>query len=326
MKMFTAAFASLVAFLLLATVPAKSAEDFPKRNITWIVTYSPGGGFDAMSRAVARSMKKFLPSGVNVIVKNISGAGGRTGAVSLYRAKPDGYTVGLLDQGGLVGYEMVMGAKKAGFEVSKFTYLGRIANEPYTIMAAAKSPLKSLEDLKKASRLTWGVEGIGLGRWLPSFLSARALGIAFDVVSGYRGTGESLPALIRGDINLWLNPSDHPSVVPVLKTGDVRCVVHMGESRASACPDTPTAKELGHDFTIEILRLVAAPPGTPSERAKILEGLLVKAMADEDFKKWAETSGSLVNPGDSAEAQRSLSAMVKEVQKEQANIKKALAK
>jgi tripartite-type tricarboxylate transporter receptor subunit TctC len=326
MSKFTVAFASVLAFLLLAVAPASSAEDYPKRNITWIVTYSPGGGFDSMSRAVARSMKKFLPRGVNVIVKNITGAGGRTGAVTLYRSKPDGYTVGLLDEGGLVGFEMVMGAKKAGYEVDKYVYLGRIANEPYTIIAAAKSPLKSLEDLKKASRLTWGVEGIGLGRWLPAFLATKVLGIGFDVVSGYRGTGESLPGLIRGDFNLWLNPSDHPSVVPVLKSGDVRCVIHFGETRANICPDTPTAKELGYDFTTEILRLVAAPPGTPPERAKIFEGLLMKAMADEDFTKWAKASGSVVNPGNGAEAQRALRTMVKEVQKEQVNIKKILGK
>lgn len=326
MKNLTATLASLLAFLLLAVVSASSAEEFPKRNITWIVTYSPGGGFDTMSRGVARSMKKFLPRGVNIIVKNITGAGGRSGAVALYRSKPDGYTIGILDILGLVGAQMVWGPQKTIYDLDKFIYPARVANEPYTLLVAAKSPYKTLEDLKNVSRLTWGTEGIGSGRWLPAFLAAKSLGLGFDVVAGYRGTGESLPGLLRGDFLVWINPSDHPSVVPVLKTKDIRCVVHLGGTRAVACPDTPTPNELGYNFTIEILRLVAAPPGTPPERIKILEALLMKAMADEDFVKWAKKSGSVVNPGNGAKARKAFDALLTLVEKERANIKKALPK
>ncbi len=53
------------------------AKDFPSKNIRWIVPYKPGGGFDTYSRAIARTMKKFLPKGVNVIVTNKPGAGGQ---------------------------------------------------------------------------------------------------------------------------------------------------------------------------------------------------------------------------------------------------------
>lgn len=309
--------------LLIALPAAALGEDFPQKNIRWIVTYSPGGGFDLMSRAVARSMKKYLPSGVNIVIKNISGGGGRTGAITLYRSKPDGYTVGILDIGGLIVPQMV-NPSKILYDVAKFTYLARVANEPFTIFVAAKSRFKALEDLKKVDRLTWGSEGIGTGRWLPSFLTASNLGLKFDVVGGYRGTGESLPALIRGDFNAWVNPSDHPSVVPLLESGDIRCVIHMGETRSKACPNTPTAKEVGIEAVVEILRLIAGPPGLPPDRAKKLEDLLVKAMNDDEFKAWVKKSGSLVNPGNAQEAQRSLDQFAGLVKKEQAQIREML--
>ena len=221
---------------------------------------------------------------------------------------------------------MIWGQKKTRYDLDKLIYLARVANEPYTLLVAGKSPYKTLKDLQNVSRLTWGSEGIGSGRWLPSFLAAKNLKLGFDVIGGYRGTGESLPGLIRGDFIVWINPADHPSVIPVLKTGDVRCVVHLGVTRAAACPDTPTPKELGHDFALEILRLVAAPPGTPPERVKIMESLLMKAMADEGFIKWTKKSGSLVNPGDGAAARKSFNNLITMAKRERAAMKKALGK
>lgn len=316
----------LTAFLLIgALVPAlpAAASDFPSENIRWIVTYSPGGGFDLMSRAIARSMKKYLPEDVHVVIKNISGGGGRTGAVSLYRSKPDGYTVGILDIGGLIGPQLV-DPSGLNYDMDEFTYLARVANEPYTVFVSAKSKYEALEDMKQVERLTWGSEGIGTGRWLPSYLAAKSLGLKFDVVAGYRGTGESLPALIRGDFDAWLNPADHPSVVPVLESGDVRCVIHLGAERAKACPETPTAKEVGVEAVIEILRLVVAPPDLPADRAAQLEELLVKAMNDEEFKAWVGKTGASVNPGDAAAAKKSFSQFVDLARQEQSEIRSLL--
>ena len=61
------------------------------------MTYNAGGGFDLISRMLAPYLEKYLPKKVNVVVKNVAGAGGTVGSIELYDAKPDGYTIGLLD-------------------------------------------------------------------------------------------------------------------------------------------------------------------------------------------------------------------------------------
>ena len=114
---------------------------FPEKEISWIVPFAPGGGYDAWSRQLAAAMQKYLPQGVSVVVKNISGAGGRTGSISLYRAKPDGYTVGLLDVAGLVPYQKAVRAAKAGYDMERYVCIGRVANEPLALYASAKSPI-----------------------------------------------------------------------------------------------------------------------------------------------------------------------------------------
>ena len=93
---------------LAASLPLPQAQaEFPERNINIVVPFSPGGGYDAIARATARSMKKFVPKGVNIIVKNVTGAAGRRASVFMYRAKPDGYTIAHVQASGMLGDEML---------------------------------------------------------------------------------------------------------------------------------------------------------------------------------------------------------------------------
>lgn len=309
---------------LIGFVSGESQAAFPEKEITWIVPYSPGGGFDAWSRQIGATMKKYLPGGVEVVIKNVTGAGGRTGSITLYRARPDGYTVGLLDVAGLVPYQKAVGADKAGFDIDKFVWVGRVATEPWLLMTSAKSPLKTIEDLKKKKDLSWGIEGEGSTKWLFSVLEANEMGLPMRVVSGYGGTGEILPASIRGDFDVWTNAG--PAHIPYVKSGDLRALLQFGEKRMPAFPDVPTAKELGYDIIAEILRLVAAPPGTPADRVKILEDAFLKAMHDKDFMGWVEKSKQEANPGGQKEASQSAAAFGRLIEKHMKQLRTSLQK
>jgi len=301
MRTFRAVGATLaVAAIFLGIVAGETRAAFPDKDISWIVPYAPGGGFDAWSRQIAAHMQKHLPQGVNVVVRNVTGAGGRTGSIQLYRAKPDGYTVGLLDVAGLLPYQKAVGADKAGFDIEKYVWIGRVATEPWVFLVAAKSPLKSLADLKARKDLSWGIEGPGSTKWLFSIIEARELGLPMRFVSGYGGTGEMIPASLRGDFEVWTNAG--PAHIPYVNSGDLRALIQFGEKRMAAFPDVPTAKELGHDLVAEILRLLAAPPGTPADAAQTLEGAFLKAMNDPQFKAWVEKSKQEANPGGQKEA------------------------
>lgn len=312
-----------IAFLT-GFVSGESQAAFPEKEITWIVPYSPGGGFDAWSRQIGATMKKYLPGGVDVVIKNVTGAGGRTGSITLYRAKPDGYTVGLLDVAGLVPYQKAVGADKAGFDIDKFVWVGRVATEPWLLMTSAKSPLKTIEDLKKKKDLSWGIEGEGSTKWLFSVLEANEMGLPMRVVSGYGGTGEILPASIRGDFDVWTNAG--PAHIPYVKSGDLRALLQFGEKRMPAFADVPTAKELGFDIIAEILRLVAAPPGTPADRVKIIEEAFLKAMRDKDFMGWVEKSKQEANPGGQKEAAASVAAFGRLIEKHMNQLRTSLQK
>jgi tripartite-type tricarboxylate transporter receptor subunit TctC len=285
-----------VVLCLAAGLPlSQAAAAFPDRNINLIVPFSPGGGYDSIARATARSMKQYLPKGVNVIVKNLTGAAGQRANVFVYRAKPDGYTIAHLQSSGMLGQQM-MSEKPVGFETGKYTWLARVGADPYGLHVSAKGPYKSIEDLQKAKRITWGVEGIGVGRWLGCFLAAKAFGIDFHVVAGYRGTGESLPALLRGDFDVWAQPIDHPSVTSYLGT-DLRPVAQLDKKRAVHAPDVKTSYEMGYDLYFSDLRAFGGPPGIPEDRAKYLEDILLKAMRDKAYVDWKNLSNYVLVEG-----------------------------
>ena len=294
---------TLAAFAQAATV---AAADFPKKNITIIVAGSPGGGFDRLARGIGRSMRKYLPKGVHVVVKNITGGGLVIGTVAMYKAKPDGYTLGHLFTDGMLGKQLISGVAKTGYDVTKFTYIARVGAEPYSLIVGKNSKFHTLEDLRKAKRVKWGVEGIGVSRWIPTFVAAKELGIQMDVVSGYRGTSEGIPAMIRNDFDVYLQPIDHPTTATYIASGDVRPVLHLHGERPVNAPKTPTAQEKGVDLRIYVGRSIVAPPGLPDDRKKILEDLFMKAMTDPEYKEFLAKSKSPIVPGDSKVAQADL--------------------
>ena len=191
--------------------------DFPNRTVTILVHASPGGGFDAIARALGRYMKPFIPKNVDIVVKNVVGAGGITGTVAMYRAKPDGYTIGHIYADGMLGTQMIR--DNVGYDIDKFTWLAVVSSqEAEALLVRKQSPYRTVEDLQKAKRVTWGVEGIGIARWVHAFLAANELKIPFDVVAGYGGTGETLPGLASGRLRRVYaahRPPLHAAVHPV---------------------------------------------------------------------------------------------------------------
>src|SRR5688572_13952929 len=81
----------LAALAAMTFASFASAQDYPSQPITFIVPFAAGGPTDAVTRLVAEPMGKAL--GQNVIVQNVTGAGGTVAAGQVSKAPADGYTV-----------------------------------------------------------------------------------------------------------------------------------------------------------------------------------------------------------------------------------------
>jgi tripartite-type tricarboxylate transporter receptor subunit TctC len=306
-------------------MPAISRAEFPERDISWIVPYAAGGGYDVWARALGQAMAKDLPKNVRIVVKNVTGAAGRTGTVQLYRSKPDGYTIGMVDLG-LLPYQIAVGPEKAGYDLDRFAWIAAYAEAPWTIAVKKGSPLKSLKDVKaQGAKLRWGALGPGETHWLAALITTGEMGLPLNLVTGYSGAAELAPALMRGDFDIA--PLLSTTALPHVKSGDLVPIAVLADERFAAYPETPTAKEQGFPIISPFIRLAAAPPGTSSEVVKVLEGLLLKAIKDPELKKWADSTGrgfEIVRPGGSETARRAIQAYIGVSKKYQKEISAAI--
>jgi len=288
-------------FMLCAAgfVPLADAEDaFPSKPITWIVPMSPGGGFDVYSRGVSKFMEKYL--GQPFVIKNVPGAGNRTGTNAIYRARPDGYTIGIINMPGMVASQMLM---KTQFDLDKFTWLGGVADEKYVLATGSKMPFRTLKDLQASKTpLNIGSTGRGSTSNAVTVIGSKMMNIPFNFVSGYAGSTETVVATIRGDCALVNFITT--SIYSYIESGDLRPILQYSKKRHPLYPDTPTVVELGFPKlgVLSLPRLIAAPPKIPQDRAAMLESALIKALKDPELIAWAQKSKRDIDVISGAEA------------------------
>ncbi len=257
-------------------IPGAVAK-YPEKTITFIIPYKPGGGFDTYVRALAPILEKRLK--VTVVPKNMPGAGGRKGATYLYKSKPDGYRISIMNLPGKA-IAAIQGKKGVGYDIRKFTWLGQIASDSYVIAVAGKSKIKSIADLKKLGR-TIKTAGTGKGAtsYVVSQIAGNILGLKLKLVTGYKGSSGMSVAVIRGDTDIGFFA--YRSYSKFAKSGDLRAIAALDEKGAAALGKPGLSK-------LRIHRLVAAPPGLPSGIKKTLEDALFASINDAGFKKWAK--------------------------------------
>jgi tripartite-type tricarboxylate transporter receptor subunit TctC len=265
--------------------------DYPKKQIEWIVTYAPGGGYDLYSRAIAKILPKYLPNRVNIVIKNVAGAGGRRGSAILYRSKPDGYTLGILNPIGLITSDIVK--KSTEFDITKYTYIATCVRGVPGIFVRADSEFNTIEDMQSAENVKFAVSGRGSGTWLWGKLIEGLWGVRVHMVSGYLGTTEYITALLRKDVDAF-TIGFTSSLIPYFKSGEIKPLLIFSRESWDLVPKSPTLKGTPYgeleDFNND--RVIAGPPGLPDEIVHILERSLLKTLNDPELQEWSKATNN----------------------------------
>jgi len=269
------------------TAPAYPASNFPQKIITWIVPYSPGGGFDVYSRVIAKVLPKYLPNPVDIVIKNMSGGGGRRGSAALYRSKPDGYTIGILNPSGLVTSDIVK--KSTEYDLYNYTYLATNSRDVGGIYVATNSKYQTLEELQKADKVKFATGGRGSTTWLWGMLAKGAMNIPVNMVTGYGGTSDYTTGIIRGDADAFAFASSS-SLVSLFGAGELKPLIIFTLEPWELYPSAPIAKGTPYEELAALTqdRVIAAPPDLPADIAGVLETALINAMKDPELQDWAK--------------------------------------
>lgn len=285
--------------LVLAGCAPPAGEGLDNSTISVVVPYRPGGGFDRTVRTFAPFFAQQLGTNVNVIPENVPGAGGQRGATKVYRAKPDGRTLGIFNMPGFVLPEVL--GEKVDYDLRELSWIGRLESQYYVLLVAGTSDLRTLDDVRQLEQVTIVATGYGSTALAASQIAAESLQLADEqpiFLAGYAGTADYLVALIRGDGNLALAPVS--SAIKYIESGDLRPIAVAGPE--STLDGVPTFAELGYAglTPLDIQRSIAGPPGMDPALLEQLRGAFVRAVADPDFIEAARNARLDLGPLDGA--------------------------
>src|SRR6476646_1634490 len=155
---------ALTAVLSLSGVAR--AQDWPTRPVTMIVPYAAGGPVDTVGRIMAQGLGEVL--GQQVIVENVGGAGGMTGANRVAKATPDGYTFLLGGSATMTTVPALYGRKAQYNPLTDFEHVTQFADSARILIARKDFPASSLKEFvayakANAGTLQYGSSGTGAG-------------------------------------------------------------------------------------------------------------------------------------------------------------------
>src|SRR5690349_2217473 len=143
----------LPALILAGFVPSVSAtaqdarEFFKGKTVTYVVATAAGGGYDLYGRLTAEYMQRYLP-GSTFVVKNMPGAGHLIGANFVGSARADGLTMGTFNTGLI--YSQLAQIDGLRIDLTKMSWIGKAGTDPRTIVMAAHTPYKTLDEIRMA--------------------------------------------------------------------------------------------------------------------------------------------------------------------------------
>ena len=229
---------------LLAAGGLAHADDWPTRPITMIVPFAAGGPTDVVGRIVAQQVGDILKQ--QLVVENIGGAGGMTGAERVAQATPDGYQV-LLGTVGTQAYNQTLYKKPLYNAIEDFAPVALIAEQTLVLVVRKDFPASSLKQFAayakaNATKLSFGSGGSGSSTHLACVLLNSALGINVQHVP-YRGSAPAMQDLIAGRIDYLCDSVS--TELPQIKSGAVKAIAVLARGRSAVLPDVPTAQEEG---------------------------------------------------------------------------------
>jgi tripartite-type tricarboxylate transporter receptor subunit TctC len=250
-----------------------------------------------IARNLAERMKVSL--GQQVIIENVTGAGGTIGTGRVARASPDGYTLSVANN----GTHVTNGAAYAlQYDVvNDFEPIALVSSTPYLLVGKKALPANDLNDLiawlkANPNNATQGHTGVGSPVHLSGILFQKETGTRFDFVP-YRGGAPALQDVMAGQIDLLI--MDPTTSLAQVRAGNVKAFAVTAAARLSSAPHIPTVDEAGlPGFYVSLWHGLWAPKRTPTAVIAKLNAAVVEALVDPGVRARLADLGQEIFPRD----------------------------
>jgi tripartite-type tricarboxylate transporter receptor subunit TctC len=287
--------ASILVAVLSSALGEASAQNWPQRPVTFIVSQSAGASPDVMARMIANKLSISL--GQTVIVENKPGAGNVIGAIAAARAAPDGYTFFFATSAALVTNPYML--KNLAYDpVKDFVPVSLVTRSHQIIVVHPDVPAKTLAELI-------ALDKANPGKYTMSVDGARSLaGVTAQALNKRAGTQFMLVPSVN--INNGLQDTiTGRTQTGIFSASIVEAQVHSGALRALAiastkrlvaAPDTPAVAETLPGFDFSGWFMLMAPTGTPADIIRKMSAAVDAATRDAQVRELAPKLGFELDP------------------------------
>ena len=269
----------LLAQVAAAQAPRQtSAQTWPVRPVSMVVPFAAGSASDTVGRILAARLSEVL--GQQVIIENIGGAGGMTGAARVAKAAPDGYQIVL---GGVDTFaqNQTLYKKPLYNSVGDFAPVALMVEQPLVLLVRNDLPVHNLKEFiayAKANqgKMQYGSAGVGSGSHLACAQLNAAMGIDVTHVP-YRGSPPAMQDLIAGRIDYFCALG--AAAMPQIASNSMRALAVLTKQRSPLLPDVASAHEQGlTDFDSYFWSALFVPKGTPDAVVQALQAAAVATL------------------------------------------------
>src|SRR5436190_15045416 len=282
------------AVALVGATRAARGDDWPQRPIRIIVPFGPGGGSAIIGRIIGQSLQEKL--GQPVVIENRPGAAGTLGNEAVARADKDGYTLGIMTAGQIIG--AVMNKSLRYDTLTAFDPVSQVATAGLIIVTRPDFPANDVKQLIAAAKaspgkVSFGSPGFGATQHFTGELFRQTAGI--DVLHvPFRTSPEAIAAVLGKQVDVLFDTIS--AVLGQVQSGQLKALAVTGKDRFPAVPEVPAAIESGvlPGYDVTLWYGVLAPRGVPREMLAKLNKVINESLAEEVVQKRLTTAGVVV--------------------------------
>ena len=290
-RSFRALFAACALFTF--SLPAQA---WPDKPIRLVVPFAAGGTTDVIARIIAERLT--TKYGISVVVENVGGAGGNTGAAIVAKAENDTH-IFLMATPGPAVMNQFMYARMPYETSSAFAPVAFVASIPSVLIVKGDAPYKTLRDLVSAAKQNPQTFNFGsAGNGSTGHLGGSILNVLASVDTRhvpYRGSAPMLQDVISGNIQFTIDSL--PGIISFIQAGSVRALAVTSDKRASQLPDVPNSTEAGlPDLKVSTWLALLAPVATPRNIVTRFNEMVNGVLGDADISAKLANLGANVEP------------------------------
>jgi len=287
--------AGFVAAAMLFAAPFTTAETYPERPVSLMVSYGAGGATDFQARIVTMVAGNEEYLGQPVVIINKPGAGGRVGwNWFASEAEGDGYTMGAYNIPHFIAQSIEGGVK---YSAESFEPIANWGADPAVVVVGADSPYNTMQELvafatENPGKVTLSGAGLYVGHHIAALQIEKSTGAKMAYIPTKGGGAAAMKAVIAGDVVAGVN--NLSDAFRAREAGSVKILAVADLERSEFLPDVPTMQEAGYDVDNSSVnfRGVMVPKGTPEDVIEKLAASVPEMFNNARVAKQMKAGGS----------------------------------